>query len=170
MSDGRILVKVKFLLPRYRGNSISHGLWISNPQVESMGEKGLSANLQARIVPSKAGYDYDQEPVLNVVTSKAAKAAKAAKASCHAVTKMVSDREGITVNGVISIPLSVTGKKQESKSGAITSMRNGVTPCSALSSSEKIASRMPTWGRTDQEANALGNTKDMQTWSLSYGR
>ena len=87
MSDGRILVKVKFLLPRYRGNSISHGLWISNPQVESMGEKGLSANLQARIVPSKAGYDYDQEPVLNVVTSKAA------KASCHAVTKMVSDRE-----------------------------------------------------------------------------
>ena len=164
MSDCRILVEGKFLLPRYRGNSISHGLWISNPQVASMGEKGLSANLQARIVPSKAGYDYDQEPVLNVVTSKAA------KASCHAVTKMLSVHEGMTVNGVISIPLSDTGRKQESKSSAITSMRNGVTPCCALSSSEKVASRMPTWGRTDQEANALGNTKDMQTWSLSYGR
>ena len=126
-----------------------------------MGEKGLSANLQARIVPSKAGYDYDQEPVLNVVTSKASR---------HAVTKMVSVHEGMTVNGIISIPLSDNGRKQESKSSAITSMRNGVTPCCALSSSEKVASRMPTWGRTDQEANALGNSKDMQTWSLSYGR
>ena len=164
MSDCRILVEVKFLLPRYRGNSISHGLWISNPQVASMGEKGLSANLQARIVPSKAGYDYEQEPVLNVVTSKVA------KASCHAATKMVSVHKGITVKGVISIPLSGIGRKQESKSSAITSMRNGVTPCCALSSTEKVASRMPTWGRTDQEANALGNTKDMQTWSLSYGR
>ena len=103
-----------------------------------MGEKGLSANLQARIVPSKAGYDYNQEPVLNVVMSKAA------KASCHAVTKKVSVHEGMTVNGVISIPLSDTGRKQESKSSAITSMRNGVTPCSALSSSEKVTSRMPT--------------------------
>ena len=129
-----------------------------------MGEKGLSVNLQARIVSSKAGYDYDQEPVLNVVTSKAA------KASCHAVTKMVSDHEGMTVNGVISILLSVTGRKQESKSSAITSMRNGVTPCCALSSSEKVASRMPTWGRTDQEANALGNSKDMQTWLVMEDR
>ena len=164
MSNCRILVEVKFLLPRYRGNSISHGLWISNPQVASMGEKGLSGNLQARIVPSKARYDYDQEPVLNVVTSKAAKASR------HAVTKMVSVHEGMTVNGIISIPLSDTGRKQESKSSAITGMRNGVTPCCALSSSEKVASRMPTWGRTDQKANALGNSKDMQTWSLSYRR
>jgi hypothetical protein len=107
MCGGRIPVEVKSLLHRYRNNSISRGLWISNSQVESMGEKGLNANLLAQIVPSKAGYDSDKKLVLNIVTSKAT------KASYRAVIKMVSEQRGDVCKwGPSRYPLVSTAKSK----------------------------------------------------------